>query len=570
VRERGNEMASFFGSSSRSVTLRDLLNGLRAAAENEDLDGVVIRLRDAQLGMTQIEEIGAAITKVREAGKKVHLFAYGYDAPELVLGSFCDEVIVQQGGAVSLPGMFGQELFLADMLAWVGAKPDFVQVGAYKGAEEMYMNAKPSPAWEQNINGLLDGMYANLRGHIKSGRKLDDAKLDAAMGDAFFGMAEQGKKSGLIDSIVDLPNLTPHLKERYGQAVEWEGDLLPKGGGPSLDPSNPFAIFSALMSKPERRPTRDTIAVVHIDGAIIDGDSTGGGPFGGESSVGSTTVRRALSQIEESKLVKGVLVRIDSPGGSAIASEVIWQGLQRLREKGKTVWVSVGGMAASGGYYILSAGERVYVNPSSIVGSIGVVGGKIALGGVMDKLKVNVVERARGPRAGMMSAMNAWTDDERALVRRRMTETYDLFASRVTAGRAGIDLKKTAEGRLFTGEQAIGLKMADKIGGVDVALADLRDKLGLEAGEFDVMDYPAPKTLEEILEDAFGGMAQAGAPVGAGWGGRESAVVSELVAVGRELLGPAQFEQVRQHLAGLWQLRHEPVVLISPRAVIVR
>jgi protease IV len=563
--DRSTEMGGLFGGEKSAMTLRSLVSALQQVAARDDLDGLMIRLKDAKFNTSQIEELGAALKAVRASGKKVHLYAYGYDNAELILGSYVDEVIVQKGGAVSLPGMHMEEMFLADTLAWAGAKADFVQVGDYKGASEMMVNSKPSPQWEQNINGLLDGLYSRIRAQIKAGRKMDDAALDAAMSDAFFGMAEQAKKSGLIDSIVDLPELTPHLKASYGKPIVWEDDLVASGSGPSFDPSNPLAILQMFSSKPERKPTRDTIAVVHIDGAIVDGDSTGGGPFGGEASVGSLTIRRALSSIEDSKHVKGVIVRISSPGGSAIASEVIWQGLQRLREKGKPVWISVGSMAASGGYYILAAGDQVYVNPSSIVGSIGVVGGKIALGGVAEKLKVNIVERNRGPRAGMMSSMSVWTDQERALVRQRMTETYDLFTSRVTAGRKGIDLSKTAEGRLFTGEQAIGLKMADKLGGLDVALADLQAKLGLEKGEFDIFDYPAPRSFEEMIQEALGmAKARVAAPAAG------SGLIAEVAGTAREVLGPVAFEQLRQQMAGLWQLRSEPVVLISPRALIFR
>ena len=562
VKDSSSGLAALLGGG--KPTLPGLVEALRKAGTRDDLEGVVIRLKDAKLSATQVQELGAAIKSVREAGKKVHLYAYGYDTPEVLLGSYCDEVIVQKGGAVSLPGIHMEEMFLADTLAWAGAKADFVQVGDYKGASEMLVNSKPSPQWDQNINSLLDGLYAAVRTQVKAGRKLDDAKLDEAMKKTFFGMAEQGQESGLVDTVLDLPELTGHLKDSYGEkAVKWD-ELAPAKTGAGMDPSNPFAILQMFAKKAERKPTRDTIAVVHIDGPIVDGDSTGGSPLGGgEASVGSTTIRRALSGLEDSKLVKGVVVRINSPGGSAIASEVIWQGLSRLREKGKPVWVSVGNMAASGGYYILSAGEKVYANPSSIVGSIGVVGGKIALGGTMEKLKVNIVERNRGPRAGMMSVMRPWTEEERGLIRQRMTEVYNLFTQRVTAGRPGIDLSKTAEGRLFTGEQAIAMKMVDKIGGLQAAIGDMQAQLGLKDGQFDVMDYPAAQSFEEILEQAFG---MASAHVEAPRGG----LIADAAMVAKDLLGPVAFEQLRQQMAGLWQMRSEPVVLVSPWAVIVR
>lgn len=554
--------ASPFATKTRP-TLSELIAGLDTIAKRDDLRGVLIRLREPVMNMAQVEELGAAMKRVRDAGKKVSLYSYGYGTPEMVLGSFADEVIAQQGGGAMLPGVYAEEMYLADMFNWVGAKADFVQVGDYKGASEMFANAKPSKEWDQNINGLLDGMYGNVRRHIMTGRKLDDAGLDKAMAATWLATVEDAKKAGLVDAIVDLPAITDHFQRTMNSKdVAWVDDVLP-GAKDKKGPPNFFELFSTLMEGPkERKVTRPTIAVLHIDGAIIDGDSTSGNPIlGGETSVGSLTIRRALAKIEEEDLVKGVVIRINSPGGSAIASEVMWQGIRRVADKGKPVFVSVGSMAASGGYYLAVAGDKIYVNPSSIVGSIGVVGGKFVMGGVYDKLKINITPRARGPRADMMSTLKPWNDEQKAYVREKMTDTYKLFTSRVTAGRKGIDLAKTAEGRLFTGQQAIDLKMADKIGGLTVAIDDLAKQLNLPAGQFDVFDYPGPKSLDEMLEDLFGTMASARVSTGP---------ISELAVIGREVLGEQAFGQVVDHLSAIRQLRREPVLLTTPRVIIFR
>jgi protease-4 len=324
--------------------------------------------------------------------------------------------------------------------------------------------------------------------------------------------------------------------------------------------SNPFALLDMFASAGERGPTGPTIALLHIDGPIVDGESKPGGLMG-EASVGSLTIRKALAEIEASDLVKGVVVRINSPGGSAIASESIWQGLRRVAES-RPVWVSVGSMAASGGYYIAVAGDKMYVNPSSIVGSIGVVGGKIAMGGVYDKLKIHVVERARGPRASIMSSVAPWNDEQRALVRSRMQETYDLFTKRVATGRPGIDLAATAEGRLFDGRRAIDLKMADQIGGVEDAIRELAVAVGLPEGAYDVLDYPAPPTLTEVLSDAMERF---------GMGASAPGVGLDAIAAGvRDVVGPRAWPSLRDAAAALLQLRKEPVILASPRVLLFR
>ncbi|MCX5689140.1 MAG: S49 family peptidase [Planctomycetota bacterium] len=258
-------------------------------------------------------------------------------------------------------------------------------------------------------------------------------------------------------------------------------------------------------------------------------------------------------------------MRIDSPGGSATASEIIWQGIRRVADV-KPVWVSVGGMAASGGYYIAVAGDRIFVTESSIVGSIGVVGGKLSMQGLYDKFQVKVVSRGRGPRATMFSSASAWTEDEAKHVRTKMTETYDLFTKRVSSGRKGIDLAKTAEGRLFTGDLAIGLKMADQIGGLDDAITELASSLSMS--DVEVIDYPAPKALPEVIEDMIG--SAGGGLLGRAPGVTGSLLPTPLASTVREVVGEQTFEQLRAPLNALMQMREGKVLLVSPRVLIFK
>lgn len=540
-------------------TLRDLVAAIDKAARSDRHAGLVLRLREPELTATQVQELGAALMRYRATGKKVHMFTEIYGPSETTLASYVDEALMQEGGALSLPGLYMEEMFLADTLAWAGAKADFVQIGDYKGAAEALTNTAPSPQWDENISGLLDGLFGAMRTQIQEGRGLSAEQLDKAMKEAWWANGDRAVELGLIDAEIDRLALDAHLEATYGE-FEADPDIV-QAGGDGLDMSNPFMLLETLMAPPDRTPTRSTIALLHIDGAIIDGESTPGGLMGG-ASVGSLTIRQALAEIEDSPLIKGVVIRIDSPGGSAIASESIWQGVRRVAET-RPVWVSVGSMAASGGYYIAVAGDKIYVNPSSIVGSIGVVGGKVAMGGVYDRLKVHVTPRARGPMAEMMSSLSAWSPEQRELVRLRMQETYDLFTERVSAGRPGIDLARTAEGRLFEGERAIDLKMADEIGGLDETIRGLASAINLKDGAFDVMDYPAPKTLQEMLEEAMG-------QFGFGAAAPNVSGVDALAATARELFGPRAWPAVRDAIGAVMQLREEPVILVSPRVLIFR
>lgn len=537
-------------------TLLGLVNTIDTLAFDEEFDGLVIRLKDAGFSTTQVEELGQAIDRYQEEGKKVHVFAEGYDTGGLMLASYADEVLLQSGGYVSFPGMHMEEMYLADMFEWVGVKAQMVQVGDYKGANETATRSGPSDAWDQNISSLLDGMYGNMRTIMMNGRGLSERQLDKAMTVAWAASGEEAMKVDLIDGVVDLPELKDHLAEFYDSKVTWVTNPYAVKEQ-SMDFSNPFAFLGKMSKADKVTVDHPTIAVLHINGVIVDGDSGKGGMFGGGDQVGSRTIRNAIEEIIKEDMIKGVVIRIDSPGGSAIASEIMWQGINRLKEH-KTVWVSVGGMAASGGYYVLVGGEKVYVNPSSIVGSIGVVGGKYAIGDVYERLHLNIVERSRGPVASL-NGTGEWDASQLAFVREEMTDTYNLFTSRVEAGRHGIRLNKTAEGRLFVGTDAIGLKMADEIGGLDNAINDLASEKDLV--DFDVAHYPSPPSFENMIQNMLGGFIQAPGMV---------AGQSQIELTLRALLGEQRYLSVVDEINGMMLMRDEHVLLISPKALIFR
>ena len=541
-----------------SDTLLGMINTIDTLIYDDEFSGIVIRLKDSALGVTQVEELGQAMTRYRDSGKKIHVFAEGYGTSDLLLGSFADEVIVQKGGYVSFPGLHMEEMYLADTLSWIGVHAQLVQVGDFKGANETMTRSEPSPQWDQNISSLLDGMYANIRSILMEGRNMSDRELDEAMKVVWSATGEEAIEAGVIDAQVDLPELKAHLEDEYNADVNWVSDPYSVNES-SIDYSSPLALFGALMS--ESKPVQidhPTIAVLHIDGTIVDGDSTSGGMFGGGSSVGSRTIRNAIENILNEDMIEGVVVRINSPGGSAIASEVIWQGLERLKTE-KPVWVSVGNMAASGGYYVLSAGDKVYVDPSSIVGSIGVVGGKYAMGELYEKAKVHIVERSRGPMSDIFSASTPWDASQLALMKSEMTKTYNLFASRVEAGRRGIDLSRTAEGRIFVGSESIDLNMADEVGGLDDAINSLAAEV--EIGDFDVVHYPQAPSFEQMILDSVGRYLQAP---------QVSIVGTPFEAALRTMLGDQRYLAIVDTLNALSLLRDERVLLVNPTAIYIK
>jgi protease-4 len=315
-----------------------------------------------------------------------------------------------------------------------------------------------------------------------------------------------------------------------------------------------------LFEAPELRASRPSIAVINASGPITGGRSgNGGGLFGGET-IGSRTLEEVLGDARDDDMIKGVVLRIDSPGGSAMASEVIWQALRNLGDE-KPLYVSIGSTAASGGYYMACAGEKIYVSPSSIVGSIGVVGGKIVLGGLYEKIGLNVTRRSRGPMGDMFNSVEGFTPEQRVVLEAAFKRTYDQFTDRVsiTRGKKIKDMSAVAQGRVFTGKQAVQNGLADAVGGVDTAVVDLAKQLKLKPGTYDVVNLPAPMSLGEYLEGLFGGMA-------AGASGDDQATLR----AARTLLGERTWRSVQQSMNGVMLMQREPVLTVMPAVVVIK
>ena len=547
IREQPHPLAWLLGSD-EEPTLRNILSIFDDAATRPNLDGLVIRIKDPSLNRAQIEELRRGIKEVRDAGRDVYVFADNYGPGSYALAGAADYVLLQKGGVISLPGLYAEEMYLAGTLNWLGIQADFLQVGQYKGASEPLTRTGPSEQWSRNIDHVLDDLYEQSLQRIMSDRRMDRQQLEETLQNTLAMDSDDAVEAGLIDADPDIRELRSFFEKTRNDSIS----LIKMRK--NREEQNIFQVFNAFlnMSKPSHKATRPTVAVLHITGTIIDGDSSTGGMFGGES-VGSRTIREALKEIEEDDLVKAVVVRIESPGGSAVASESMWQGLKRLHGE-KPVYVSVGSLAASGGYYCAVGGEKIFVNESSIVGSIGVVGGKLILKGLYDKIHLNVYPRSRGPLAGVMSSVRGFSDLERKKLQEMMEDTYAVFAGHVSAARKGIDLSRTAEGRLFTGRQAIAMNMADEIGGLPETIKAAADAVDLGKGEYDVLDYPAPESLENFVSS----LIKTEAP----------SASSSLAATLREIVGENHWPEVRDTLNGLLLMRNERVLLISPNVLI--
>lgn len=536
------------------ASLRRVVQALQQAARDDGYAGVVIYLDEPLLDFAQVSEISEAVKALRDAGRKVLVFAQSYDLPSYLLACSADLVLLQHRGELELAGLSVEELYLAGLLEKIGVKADLCQVGRFKGADEPLTRTGPSEAWTQNIDSLLDDLYEQVLRRVSTGRNLSREQVEHLLAQCWTMTDQQYLEQGLIDQLVDR-DLVEATGEQFGDNFEWT-DLLDSGDS-EQDVDNPFVMFRLLFQEPEVRIRRASLALVHMTGPIAQGEGDVDGGFGG--MVGSRTMTRALGDAKDNPKIKGVVLRIDSPGGSALASELIWQAVRELSDA-KPVFVSIGSMAASGGYYIASGGKVIYVSPDSLLGSIGVVGGKMTLGGLYEKVGISVYRRSRGPNSDMFNSVEPFTLEQRAALENTLRRIYDQFTDRVLSGRGKRlkDIDPVAHGRVFTGRQAVENGLADRVGGVEAALAGLAEEVGLEPGKYDVIDLPLPRSFSEVLEEFFSmpGLRVQGAP--------------SVLGAARLALDPRAWRAVQPVLAGLALLRDEPVLAIMPAAMLIR
>lgn len=546
---------SLFGDDG-ALTLRSLVARLHQARDDKDIKGVLITVGEGSLNFSQAQELRAALRDLTKAGKSTYVYADSYDTDTYILASGAKHICMLEGGEVMIPGVGLETMFLKGLFDKVGVKADYVQIGEFKGADEEYTRTEASPELKGELTRLTNSLYEQIVDVISSSRKLpkDDVK---AMIDEMIINGADAKKRGLVDVLCDQDELRKLLKKDLNNDLDLVTDYG-HGAHEAVDFSNPMALFTLLMKKPQPESNKPAVALVYAEGVISDGEA-GGGLFGGEG-IGGEDIRKAMRLATRDENIKAIVIRIDSPGGSALASEVMWQAVRHAAEK-KPVIISVGSMAASGGYYLASAGDRIFADPSGIVGSIGVVGGKFVLKGVYDWAGIHTETFSKGKNAGLFSSNEPWDDRQKQMVTHWMEGTYKQFTERVMTTRKGKiqDIDKVARGRIFVAKEAKALGMVDEIGGIEDALAYAAKDAGLKPNSYDVRVVPAPKTLSDIL---MGGGAEAA------FNFKPSIQLSPEAAL--RFAPPALQANLSREMQMLRILQKRPVMLLAPFTVTIK
>jgi protease IV len=438
-------------------------------------------------------------------------------------------------------------MFARGLLDKIGVKADFIQIGEYKGADEALTRTAASEQLRGEMTKLADSLYGQIVAAIAEHRHLKPEVVKGLIDEAIIP-ASRAKEQKLVDHLVDMDEVKSLIAKSVGRQVE----LVRQYGvaeREAMDLSNPFSLLKMLNQR-SKAQTGPTIGLVYVDGVISEGD--GEGSLFSEEGTGDGYLRKAMRLAERDDDIKAIVVRISSPGGSALASETAWQAVRRVAAK-KPVIISVGGMAASGGYYIASAGDTIFADPTSIVGSIGVVGGKMVLRDLYAKIGITTETFSRGANAGLFSSDEPFTPGQRQLLTNWMKQTYKQFTERVMTTRTGKikDIDQVAKGRIFLAAQAKDLGMVDRIGGLDQAIAFAANKADLEDGEYELQMLPAPRTLADLL---------------AGHADTATSVPSMLSPLPAELqaLPPMAQKAILRQIAIGRILERRPVVLISP------
>ena len=479
----------------RGTELRTEIDRLRALAKDDKLTGLMLRVGGVDVSLPDVVELRAAMHDFRAAGKK--LVCHTEDASNstyLVLAA-CEQIGIAPLGQIAITGPAAMPIHVKPLLDKLGVTADFLHVGAYKGAAEPLTRDAPSNEMRETLGAILDRRYQTMVDTISQERKLAPDAVKGLIDTALFP-SEQAKTAKLVDEVTSFEDMRGKVITGPWTKLDVEPD-----GKDQLQTMLKLARFVGAM--PPEKPLGDHVAVVYALGDIVDGG--GDGVLGARQQIASHTLVSALRAITADDSIKAVVLRIDSGGGSAQASELIWQAVTALKAK-KPVIVSMSDVAASGGYYIAANATKIFAEADTLTGSIGVVGGKIAPGNALAKLGVNTFPMGRGKRATMMASLSPWTDEEKAVIQNSMEEVYKVFVGRVAAGRNKKfeDIAPLAQGRVWTGTRAKELGLVDEIGGLDAALAMARD-LGKVDATTGLEVYPPSPTLRDFLS-SFGGV----------------------------------------------------------------
>lgn len=508
--ETGALMAALTGGDIPSqLQTRLVTRALHAAASDDRIKGMLIKGSFAPQGYgtsyAALQEVRRALEVFKKSGKPIHAYLQYADTRDFYIASVADDLALDPNGMVFMPGLASEGMFLKGLFDKFGIGVQAVKVGEFKSAVEPYTRTDFSPENRAQLESLLGELWGEMRDTVAEARQMNGVEFQELIDGGKSYIAEDLVTASLIDRLVYTDEILQDLKEKTGVS----------------DPKTPFkqvnlpayiSQIGKISAAPEETPeelgdSKGRVAVIYAEGVIVDGS-------GSPTSVGGAKFSREIRRLRQDPAVKAIVVRVNSPGGSATASEHILREL-RLAKDSKPVVVSMGGYAASGGYWISSHASRIFAEPLTITGSIGVYGYTFNIAELSNDFGITWDRVKTGKYADALSISRPKTEDEIALMQRMTNKIYEDFIERTAKGRVmePAAVREIAGGRVWTGSQALELGLVDELGGLADAIAYAAQAADLAKG-FRVSEFPAKKELAEVIAEALGQLQPSATQVG--------------------------------------------------------
>ena len=471
---------------SEPPSMEGLLDCINKAAIDPKIKGIVLRPLGSSIGWGKIEELRDALFQFQETGKPVYVYLEMAGNRDYYLSLTGDMIFGSPTGMLMINGLLGGSYFIKGTFDKIGVEADFIAHGKYKNAPDIFTRSDMSPAQREVINSILDDYFGRYVKSIGEERDLDQETVRKLINRGMYTISDAVEK-GLADTVMYFNEFKDYLKKMNGRSPRFVS----------------YGRYKKIPMSKLGVKANKTIAIIYCSGTIVSGV---GDDMSDDGMIISDGMANTIREVANDNNIKGIVLRVDSPGGSGIASDIIWQEVFEARKK-KPVIVSVSDMAASGGYYISVSADSIVCEPSSIIGSIGVFAGKFSLKDLYKKLGINKVEIPRGENSDIFSEHDKFSDEQRTLIKQGIDEFYQIFVDKVAEGRVMTDEEVDAigQGRVWTGDQAVKNGLVDKIGGIKTAINMVKKMCGIPEGQaVYVRRLPRQKSLlDRLLSDGL-------------------------------------------------------------------
>ncbi|AJR04152.1 signal peptide peptidase SppA [Siansivirga zeaxanthinifaciens] len=461
--------------------LFNLIDAINYAATDDKIKGITIENNFIQAGISQTKALRDALIKFKASGKFITAYADIYSQKDYYLSSVADTIFINPAGMMEFKGLYSEQLYYKDFQEKSGLKMEVVRFGKYKSAVEPFLENEMSDANREQVESFLNSIWSEIKFEIGKSRHISEARLNTIADSLLARTPNLAKSAQLVDKIAYYDEYVNGLKKAVNISESEDLNIISIKDYAEHAATNLLADYS-----------KNKIAVIYAEGEIIYGE-------GDKGLVGQGVINTSLKKARDDKNIKAIVLRINSPGGSALASELIWREIE-LTKKVKPVIVSMGNLAASGGYYIACNADKIIAEPTTITGSIGVFGMLPNASGMAKDLGINAEQVVTNKNAVTYSFFEPLNDTQREFIKEGIIDIYDMFTSRVAQGRNMKQdaVKDIAQGRVWTGAEAVKIGLVDELGGLDLALEHAAKAANIT--EYNIKELPVfKKDLEKIL-----------------------------------------------------------------------